>query len=135
VQLLEGASETSIAVDHRAALVAGSISDPRFAVAVCERDANLKGAFLYSAKLKDANLKGANLVDARLDDADLWGASLEGADLTGACFKNTILVGANLKGATGANLEGAIPTDDFLRGAVPEEGDAPPRSPDAPEAE
>lgn len=67
--------------------------------------ADLRSAYLWSAKLPGADLGGAQLQGAILIDADLHGVNLGGAQLTG-----TVLNGADLSGTSleGADLRGAL---------------------------
>jgi hypothetical protein len=73
------------------------------------RDADLRGADLYSANLRDADLIGANLIGANLSRANLSRAYLIGANLSRANLSGAYLIGANLSGAylIGANLSRA----------------------------
>jgi uncharacterized protein YjbI with pentapeptide repeats len=62
--------------------------------------ANLKGAFLWTAKLHKADLTGADLRDAYLQRADLVDALLIDADLRGADLTRADLYEAELEGIT-----------------------------------
>lgn len=60
---------------------------------------DLRGAYLFEAKLKNVDLRGANLNKTQLGKADLRGADLRGAKLTGAYLHKADLSGADLRGA------------------------------------
>jgi uncharacterized protein YjbI with pentapeptide repeats len=60
---------------------------------------DLRGAYLFEAKLKNVDFRGANLEKAQLGHADLRGADFRGAKLTGAYLRKADLSGADLRGA------------------------------------
>jgi len=76
---------------------------------------DLRGAYLYEAKLERVDFRGANLDRAQLGHADLRGADLRGANLKNAFLHKADLSGADLRGAqlpaamklTHVNLSGA----------------------------
>jgi uncharacterized protein YjbI with pentapeptide repeats len=76
---------------------------------------DLRGAYLYEAKLERADFRGANLDRTQLGHADLRGADLRGANLKNAYLHKADLSGADLRGAempdkaklTHVNLAGA----------------------------
>jgi serine/threonine-protein kinase len=76
---------------------------------------DLRGAYLYEAKLERVDFRGANLDKAQLSHADLRGADLRGANLKNAYLFKADLTGADLRGAqlptamklTHVNLTGA----------------------------
>ncbi|MBK7864006.1 MAG: pentapeptide repeat-containing protein [Archangiaceae bacterium] len=60
---------------------------------------DLRGAYLFEAKLQNADLRGANLAKTQLGRADLRGADFRGAKLTGAYLHKADLSNADLRGA------------------------------------
>ncbi len=94
------------------------------------REAKLKGAELWSAKLVEADLSGADLRRAILEGAELRGANFVDADLSGAnlMYANlayadlsfALLVGANLRltGLQHARFPWATVSDADFRGAA-----------------
>jgi uncharacterized protein YjbI with pentapeptide repeats len=60
---------------------------------------DLRGAYLFEAKLQNFDFRGANLNKAQLGRADLRGADFRGAKLTGAYLHKADLSGADLRGA------------------------------------
>jgi hypothetical protein len=76
---------------------------------------DLRGAYLFEAKLARVDFRGANLDKAQLAHADLRGADLRGANLKNAFLFKADLSGADLRGAqlpaamklTHVNLSGA----------------------------
>ena len=76
---------------------------------------DLRGAYLYEAKLERVDFRGADLSRTQLAHADLRGADLRGANLKNAYLHKADLSGADLRGAelpekmklTHVNLTGA----------------------------
>jgi uncharacterized protein YjbI with pentapeptide repeats len=76
---------------------------------------DLRGAYLYEAKLERVDFRGADLDRTQLGHADLRGADLRGANLKNAYLHKADLSGADLRGAvmpdkaklTHVNLAGA----------------------------
>jgi uncharacterized protein YjbI with pentapeptide repeats len=60
---------------------------------------DLRGAYLFEAKLQNVDFRGANLNKTQLSRADLRGADFRGAKLTGAYLHKADLSGADLRGA------------------------------------
>jgi uncharacterized protein YjbI with pentapeptide repeats len=67
--------------------------------------ADLRNAYLWSARLSGADLGGAELESAILIDADLQGANLGGAQLAGTVLNGAVFTGTSLEGA---DLRGAL---------------------------
>lgn len=79
---------------------------------------DLRGAYLFEAKLQNVDFRGANLNKTQLGRADLRGADLRGAKLTGAYLHKADLGGADLRGAEMLSKAGGAELNQVnLRGA------------------
>lgn len=72
---------------------------------------DLKGASLAGANLTGAAFYKADLTNGNFGEADLTKALFQYANLTNVNFGNAKLDGANFTGAKGANLVGALTTE------------------------
>jgi uncharacterized protein YjbI with pentapeptide repeats len=69
------------------------------AAAAAAQSKDLRGAYLFDAKLRGVDFRGADLDRTQLAHADLRNADLRGAKLRGAYLYKADLSGADLRGA------------------------------------